>query len=97
MSEAPENDRIHPVSRRLAFLEAASFQRRLMWALFVVAVALALTDLVHHRHALFTWEGWVGFHGVYGFLAFSFVVLMGWPLRRLLSRPESYYGEDEDA
>ncbi len=91
----PESDAIHPISRALGFLEKPGFPGYLTVALGVVAVALALVDLVHHRHELFTWEGWVGFHGWYGFLAFSFVVLMGWPLRALLSRPESYYGEDD--
>jgi hypothetical protein len=98
MSEAQERDKVHPIARRLRFIEASSFPRRLTIVLGVVAIALALVDVFHHRHALFTWEGWIGFHGVYGFAAFCVVVLTGWPLRRLLSRPENYYGEgDEDA
>jgi len=57
-----------------------------MFVLFVAVVLLAGVDVVHHRHALFTWEGLWGFHALYGFAAFTFVVLMGWPLRALLTR-----------
>jgi len=95
MSDSSEREAIHPLARRLSFIEAASFPRRLTLAFAVVFLALAGVDLVHHRHALFTWEGFWGFHAWYGFAAFSFVVLMGWPLRRLLSRPEDYYDEDD--
>lgn len=98
MSSAPESDDIHPIARRLRFLESPSFPRRLMLALFVAVVLLAGVDIVHHRHALFSWEALWGFHALYGLGAFTFVVLMGWPLRALLTRPETYYNEgDEDA
>lgn len=96
MSDSPGHDDIHPIARRLRFLEAASFGRRFMMALAVVFVGLGAVDLVHHRHALFSWEGLPFFHSVFGFAAFTFVVLMGWPLRRLLSRPENYYAEDDE-
>lgn len=32
-----------------------------------------------------------GFHGFFGFVAFALAVLSGWPLGRLLRRPEDYY------
>ncbi len=32
-----------------------------------------------------------GFYGIFGFLAFSVAVLSGWPLGKLLRRPEDYY------
>ena len=32
-----------------------------------------------------------GFHGIFGFLAFGLAVLSGWPLGKLLRRPEDYY------
>lgn len=101
MSAAPETASekdadVHPVARRLSFLEAASFPRRLTIGLAAGFIVLAGVDVVHRRHALFSWEGIWGFHAVYGLAAFTFVVLMGWPLRRLLSRPETYYGEGDE-
>ena len=32
-----------------------------------------------------------GFYGIFGFLAFGLAVLSGWPLGKLLRRPEDYY------
>ena len=32
-----------------------------------------------------------GFQGVFGFAAFALVVLAGWPLGKMLRRPEDYY------
>jgi hypothetical protein len=95
VSDVKEQGPIHPVSRRLRFLEAASFPRRLTLLLAVVFLGLAGLDLVHHRHQLFSWEGFIGFHAWFGFGAFCVVVLAGWPLRRLLARPEDYYGKDD--
>ncbi|MGD2133080.1 MAG: hypothetical protein PVI23_09830 [Maricaulaceae bacterium] len=96
MSAAPESDEIHPLARRVKFIFAPGFGRVLMYLFGAVFLALAGVDLVHHRHELFSWEGFPGFHAWFGFVAFSFVVVMGWPLRALLSRPEDYYGAEED-
>jgi hypothetical protein len=91
--EPPAGERVHPVSRVLGVLLNPV---ALTWALGVVAVGLGGVDLVHRRDQLFSWEGFFGFHAWFGFAAFSVIVLMGWPLRRLLARPESYYGEDDE-
>ncbi len=32
-----------------------------------------------------------GFFGIFGFVAFAIAVLSGWPLGKLLRRPEDYY------
>lgn len=60
-------------------------------ALGLLGLFLAGLDFVLHRHSKFALEAAYGFYALFGFLAFSFVVLMGWPLRRLLGRPEDYY------
>lgn len=91
------DDRIHPLARRVLFIDSPAFGRGFLVVLAIAAVVLAVVDLFHHRHTLFSWDGFPGFHALFGFCAFSFVVIMGWPLRQLLSRPETYYGEgDED-
>ena len=98
MSDAPIPTPIHPLMKALAsVLEAPGFGHRLTTALAVVFVGLAVFDIIHPRQAQFAGEGIWGFHVVFGFLAFAVVVLMGWPLRRLLSRPEDYYDEGGDA
>lgn len=97
MSAGFDDGVMHPIARRLRFILAPGFGRVLMYLFGAVFFALAAVDLVHHRHELFSWEGFAGFHAWFGFLAFSFVVIMGWPLGRLLSRPENYYAEDDEA
>ena len=57
-----------------------------------VSIVLLLLDLVIHRHDLFSWEGWFGFHAVFGFAAFWFAVIAGKHLRKILMRDEDYYG-----
>ena len=64
---------------------------RLFWGLVVVCVALALADLVVHRHAYFGFDGWFNFYGFFGFAAFWCIVIIGKNLRRFLWRPEDYY------
>jgi len=71
-----------------------SGRRRISWpvALLIAAcAALALADPFIHKHGHFASESWFGFHAWFGFLAFSFVILAGRFLRRLLMRDEDYY------
>ena len=64
---------------------------RLFWGLTAVCGALVVIELVVGRHAEFSWEGWPGFYGVFGFAIFFTVVLIGKRLRRFLRREEDYY------
>mgnify|MGYP004068077959 FL=1 len=50
----------------------------------------------HFRHAYFSIDGTTGFNGLWGFGAFTLVVLAGWPLGRLLRRSEDYYDDEEE-
>lgn len=97
MSENREDiNAVHPFARRFLFLETKGFKTFVFFALLIGSIALIAADLIIHRHAYFTFEGWRGFHAFYGFLAFTFAVLCGWPLRRLLGRSENYYGGSDD-
>ncbi len=55
--------------------------------LFVVGF-FTMSDHVH-----FDWESWPAFYGIYGFLSFTFAVLVGKQLRKVLMRKEDYYDE----
>lgn len=93
-----DDQSVHPISRRLSFLDGRMFRNRVGVALGLAALGLAAVDLFHHRHEIFEFEGVIGFYALFGFLAFGLVVLSGWPLRDLLGKPETYYrGDDEDA
>ncbi|MDP6540049.1 MAG: hypothetical protein QF903_13855 [Planctomycetota bacterium] len=64
---------------------------RLFWGLAIVCALLVVVELVFGRHAEFSWEGWPGFYGAFGFAVFVAVVLIGKRLRRFLRREEDYY------
>lgn len=90
---------VHPVSKHLLFLDSPKFRNRVFWvllALVLLLVAAGFSDQIdRHPHFWFE-ERFNPFHAVYGFIAFVFAVLCGWPLRKLLSRPEDYYGQGDD-
>lgn len=66
--------------------------RKLRRAFYAVGALLLALDAVIHRHAEHPWEGAFGFHAAYGFVACVLLVLAAKRLRRVLMRPEDYYG-----
>ena len=42
------------------------------------------------------WDVIPGSYAIVGFVAYGFVVIASWPLFKLLSREENYYGEGDD-
>ena len=105
--ETPVDDtRMSPVARVLfgwtAKPWAGKFMFWLLLALSVILIALepiaeALTHGEHHfRHAYFGIDATPFFYAMWGFGSFALVVLMGWPLGKLLRRREDYYGDEEE-
>ncbi len=70
--------------------------RKILWALYTVCGLLLAVDLIYHRHTDFAFEDFFGFYGLYGFGACVALVLIAKELRKVLSRPEDYYGEAPD-
>lgn len=66
---------------------------RLYKALVGICIALFGADFLIHRHAHFSWEGIPGFNAIAGFVAFWCIVIAGKHLRKVLWRPEDYYGD----
>lgn len=64
---------------------------KIFWGLCIICALLAGVDLVIHRHAHFSWEGWPFFYCGVGFVAFWCIVIIGKHLRTVLWRPEDYY------
>ncbi len=54
-------------------------------------VVLVGIDFFLHRHAHFAWEAIPGFYGIFGFIAFWVIVIIGKNLRKILMRREDYY------
>ncbi|MDG1478342.1 MAG: hypothetical protein P8R54_02070 [Myxococcota bacterium] len=69
-----------------------------IWRLVCVScILLTLADLGYHKHGHYAFEGLIGFHGIFGFIAFIFVVLAGTWMREHLMRDEDYYDEQPPA
>ena len=66
---------------------------RVVIGLAVFCGLLFVIDLFYHRHAYFGFEGSRGFYAIAGFAAFTVIVLAAGQLRRLIKRPEDYYGK----
>ena len=67
---------------------------KLWWAICAICVLLVLADLFYNKHGHYAFEGLIGFHGIFGFIAFVFVVLAGTRMRDFLMRDEDYYEDD---
>ena len=65
--------------------------RRLVVLLAVCCVISVAAELLIHRHAAFSWESWPGFYAVFGFVAYTILILVAKRLRRFISREEDYY------
>jgi len=70
--------------------------RKIVYALVAVCVLLVLLDFFYDKHAHFEAENWFGFFGFFGFVGGVGLVLAAKELRRLVMRPEDYYGDDDD-
>jgi hypothetical protein len=85
----------HPLSILLfSWMRTKVFFRILMALLAaggLLLIALEVTAFVERGALVYGLENLPGFFGIFGFLAFSFAVLSGWPLGKLLRRSEDYY------
>lgn len=86
----------HPLSVLLfSWMRSRLFFRSLMAVLAAGGALLIALEFILVRRAYVGLESLPGFFGVFGFLAFGLAVLSGWPLGRLMRRPEDYYEKEE--
>lgn len=90
----PSSEGIHPMAKILfGWTEARNIGSMLFWGIGLLGLFLIVIDVFVNRHDYFAFAQSTGFYGLYGFVCFAFVVLMGWPLGKLLRRGEDYYGD----
>lgn len=88
------DDGVHPVGRMLfGWVESPRTPLILLALVILTVVVLTVIDLMIDRHDYFHFAEEAWFYSVWGFGAFAFAVLSGWPLGHLLRRDEDYYGE----
>ena len=65
--------------------------RWIIIGLLVICGSCVLIDFFYEKHGHLDFENIPGFHAVYGFISFWFLVLLAKPMRKLLIRSEDYY------
>lgn len=76
-----------------SWLDKPANVRKLMILVVMICIGLFGVDFFFHRHGSenISWEGWYGFYAIYGFLAYTFIVIAAHGLRKLVMRKEDYY------
>jgi hypothetical protein len=86
----------HPLSILLfSWMRSELFFRSMMALLAALGAVLIALEFVLVRRSYMSLESLPGFFGVFGFFAFGLAVLSGWPLGRLMRRPDDYYDRPE--
>ncbi|MFC7290919.1 hypothetical protein [Hirschia litorea] len=103
MNKDKSSDGVTPLAKLLfGWTDAKSTPTIFLFALIAVSLGLFVADFFIHKHAYepVKFSEMPMFYGLYGFAAFAFVVLCGWPLAKILRKDENYYGDleglDED-
>ena len=70
---------------------------RLLWWVFAMMLAVSVAaQLLFKVKGYFTFDGWLGFGAVFGFLSCVAMVLFAKAMGWVLKRDENYYAEPED-
>lgn len=97
MSEQPEKPKLgeegeHPLSVLLfSWMRSKLFFRLCMAFVAALGVFLIALEAALSGRPITSVTNVPGFFGIFGFVAFVIAVLSGWPLGKLLRRPEDYY------
>lgn len=73
------------------FFDSPENTRRFFTVFYVICGVLVLAEVLVDRHTEHSWEVLFGFHALWGFASFWFLVLAAKQMRRLLIRAEDYY------
>ncbi len=87
---------VHPVARPFLWLVSDKVRKGFLYFIGIAMILSMTADFLINRHGHFHFEERIGFFAFFGFAAFAFVVLMGWPLRRATGRDEDYYPESTE-
>lgn len=87
------SDKFPELAKLFLWVDDRHKVEKVVIGLCIFCAVLFVIDLFYHRHAYFGFEGSRGFYAIAGFAAFAIIVLAAGQLRRLIKRPENYYGE----
>ncbi len=66
---------------------------KVLLGLGAICLALAIADLLRDGHGMFEVERSPLFFAVFGFVTYAALIFLSRVLRRLVMRPEDYYGD----
>lgn len=92
-----DDSNVHPMAKILfgwtEYKHIGNILFGLVGGLSLVLIAMDFMSFLVKRKETVEVANLYGFYALWGFGAFAFVVLMGWPLGKLLRRGEDYYGD----
>ena len=76
------------------FFDKPQNLKRFLLGFYIILVLLVVVDLFLPKHALFSWDAFPSFYAVYGFVAYTAIVLVSnFILRKIVKRKEDYYDD----
>lgn len=66
---------------------------KVLFGLGAICFVLAIADFLRHRHGIFEVERSPLFFAAFGFVVYAALIFLSRVLRRLVMRPEDYYGD----
>lgn len=97
MTEAQIKERTeaHPLAVPFLWLGNEKVIKNFIFVPLFFLIAFSIAGKFYPLHHPARWDFFMSYTFI-GFAAYSFVVLMAWPLFKLLSRDENYYGENDN-
>lgn len=94
VTHSAAQDDIHPAAKPFLFLGKESVKRNFIWLpLIGMIICIILGVLYPQKHPLPIEKYIPGSWAIYGFIAYSLIVLSANSLFKFLGRDEDYYGE----
>lgn len=82
-----------PLGRALMWVDKPRSANTIIRALAIACGLLFLADFTYEKYGHLTAEYIPGFFGVYGFVMFAALIIAARTLRKVIKRPEDYYGD----
>jgi hypothetical protein len=80
------------LGRMYSWVDKPGSADRIFYGLIVVCVLLFLADFTYEKHPHYAVEYVPGFFGIFGFIGFTGLIFAATALRKIVKRPEDYYG-----
>ena len=89
-----KQDDIHPAARPFLFLGSLKTRRNFIWVPLVGMIICIILGVFHPQKHPLPYEQYIpGSWAIWGFVAYSIIVLSANTLFKFLGRDEDYYGE----